>query len=355
MSKTFILHQDIDSWYINKNLLYMLWFDPSLWTIIFDDNEVFLIFDPRYIQRAKDLKNSHFENFFWKKMKVQNILLNDNSKDKIEDIIKGKEVVIESNVPTYFYKFMKKTEIKNLEFIDSIFEEKRLIKDQNEIQTIKKSILIVNKVYKEIEKMAKSWKIIWKKEIELRKIIQKLILDYWWDDESFPSIVAFWKNSAIPHHEAWNTIISNWPLLIDMWVKYNYYLSDFSRNLWIWEKNKDYDEFQKILEIVKSAYQLWEKFIKDKNSVYAFINDENSKIKWSDIDKVIRDYISAEWYWEYFTHSSWHWVWLQAHEKPFLSKSRWNDIIKKWMVIAMEPWIYLPEKFWVRRENTVIL
>lgn len=356
MSKTYIIHQDIDNWYVNKNLFYILGFDPSLGTVIFDDEEIALIFDSRYFWRIEKLNKSYFDSFFWKKMKIKKILLDhEDAADKVDDFVKWKDLVIESNVPTYFYKYIKKTDINDLEFEDNIFEERRIIKTEKEKNNIMKANQIVQKIYAEIEKMAKKWEIKWKKEIELRKIIQKMIIDFWWSDESFSSIIAFWKNSAIPHHEAWNTIIWDWPLLIDMWVKYNWYLSDFSRSLWIWEKNKDFDEYQKILEIAKSAFEEWKKFLEDKSSVSAFLNDENSIIKWSDVDKVVRDYIESQWYWKNFTHSSWHWIWLQEHEKPFISKNKWNDILKRWMVFTIEPWIYIPWKFWVRWENIIFL
>jgi Xaa-Pro aminopeptidase len=43
-------------------------------------------------------------------------------------------------------------------------------------------------------------------------------MEFWGEGESFTTIVAFWKNSAIPHHKTWNTKIEDWVLLIDMWA-----------------------------------------------------------------------------------------------------------------------------------------
>jgi Xaa-Pro aminopeptidase len=184
--------------------------------------------------------------------------------------------------------------------------------------------------------------LIWKTEKEVRKMIICMIIKNWWDWESFPSIVAFWKNSAIPHHEAWNSIVWNWPLLVDMWTIYQWYLSDFTRTFWIWEKNEHFDEFNKVLKIVKNAHILW------KNSIEEWIN-------WKEIDKIVRDFIKSFWYGKYFTHSTWHWIWLQNHEEPRISERRWDLKLKKWMVFTIEPWIYLPGKFWIRRENIVII
>lgn len=340
MAKTYFLHQDLDNWYTNKNLYYLLWFNPTLWTVIFDDEKVNLVFDARYFWKIQKIPKSRFKKVFWNKMEIKNILLNIDLEIKIDKLIKWKELIIEKNLPTCMYKKLKELKPEKIEMISNIFAKERIIKKDCEINKIKKAITIINKVYREI--YSKKETLIWKTEREVRKMIIELIITNWWDEESFPTIVAFWKNSAIPHHEAWNTKISNWPLLIDMWAVYQWYLSDFTRTFWVWEKNDDYIEFQKILKIVINAHNLW------KNSVKEWLN-------WKEIDKLVRDYIWSFWYAKYFTHSTWHWIWLQNHEEPWISERKWDKKLEKWMVFTIEPGIYLPNKFWVRWENIIII
>lgn len=345
MSKTYILHQDIDNWYINRNIFYILWFDSSLGTIIFDDKKVILLFDNRYYQLIKNLKykiKNRFEFLFWKTYEIEIILLDQTFENRLKNIIKWKSVIIEENIPVLFYKNIKKLTQKNIEFTDNIFKQERLIKSKNEIKNIKNAIKIIEKVYKEIYLIKE--KLIWKKEYEVRQIIQKLIIELWWEWESFPTIVAFGKNSAIPHHQTWNTKIWNWPLLIDMWVIYKWYCSDFTRTFWIWEKTKNYNEFIKIKNIVKKAHDLWKKF-----------TEKNINITWKELDKVVRNFINEKWYGDYFTHSTWHWVWIQIHEQPWISNKKWDQTLEKWMVFTIEPGIYLPMNFWVRWENIIII
>ena len=60
--------------------------------------------------------------------------------------------------------------------------------------------------------------------------IKELAHQYGADDISFEPIVAFGKNSAIPHHESGNTILKKFDnILIDMGVKYQGYCSDMTR------------------------------------------------------------------------------------------------------------------------------
>lgn len=339
-----ILITDNDNWIINNEFQYLLWFQPTLWWILIKKTSVYIYLDNRYFDFTKNLnkkeilKKINKSNIYFKKIEsklIDDILIESSNSNslKLEESLTLKYFTqINEKSSLWIYLNPKKTEI-----IKNYFEEKRTIKHKDEIIKIKKAIDIIENVFLKIEELNKSWELIWKTEKELRKFIIQNIINLWWNSESFDSIVAFWVNSAIPHHQTWDTIISNWPLLIDMWAKYEWYCSDFTRTIWVWEKNNDYDLFEKIKNIVVTAH-----------------NKAKQKIKtWmqaSEIDKISRDYIRDNWYWEYFTHSTWHWVWLNIHEAPFINKIS-NEILQKWMVFTIEPWIYLNWKFWVRHEN----
>lgn len=340
MAKTYFLHQDLDKWYANKNMYYLLWFDPSLWTVIFNEDRVNLIFDARYFPKIQKISKSRFRKFFWSKIEIKNILLDIDLEIKIDKYIRWEEIVIEKNIPTCMYKKLKELKPESIDIIENIFDKKRLLKSNDEKIKIKKAISIIKKVFKEI--FAKKNELVWKTEIEIRKMVIKSIIDNGWDGESFPTIVAFGKNSAIPHHEAWNTKIWNWPLLIDMWASYHWYLSDFTRTFWVWEETENYTEYKKIESIVIKAHNLW-------------VKNLQLWMTWKEVDKIVRDYIDSFWYGKYFTHSTWHWIWLQNHEEPWISERKWDKKLEKWMVFTIEPGIYLPNKFWFRWENIVMV
>lgn len=338
-----ILYTDSDLSWTNKNFFYLLWFQPSLGIIAFSKSKISIFLDWRYLEKQKEIDIILLkEKLNNQELKVEFIELKKDYKKDLELLIKNhKKIFLEKKIPYFFYKTIKNiTKKSEIKFSDNFFEKQRIIKSKDEIKKIKKAISIIEKVYKEIEKLNKSWKIIWKTELEIRAFIIQKIFEFWGRWESFESIVAFWDNSAIPHHTTWNTKIWNWVLLIDMWALYKWYASDFSRTFWVWKKTKLYEEFQKVHSIVAKAQKEAKKIIKEW-------------ISSSLIDKKARDIITLAWYWENFIHSTGHGIWLDVHELPWINIS-YNKKIKSWMVFTIEPGIYITWKFGVRIEDIVI-
>ena len=351
-----ILITDTDNSIVNKGFYYLLGFQPSLWWILIKKNSVTLFFDDRYFEWIKKLNKKkilektgknhiEFKNVKWNL--IDDILYECSTSNtlKLEERLTLKYFnEINSKSDLGFFLNPKKTEV-----IENYFLKKRIKKSRTEKIKLKKAIKIIEEVFLRIEKLNNTWDLKWKTEKFVWDFIIKNIIELWWEAESFNSIVAFWKNSAIPHHQTWNTKIWNWPLLIDMWAIYEWYRSDFTNTsckitticIWIWDKTWDYEKFEQIYNIAKKAHNETKKIAKPWISAM-------------EIDKKARDIITDAWYWEYFTHSTWHWIWLNNHEAPYISKNS-NEIITKDMVFTIEPWIYLPWKFWVRYENIIFV
>jgi len=341
-------------WYTNKTFEYLLGFQPSLGYIIISEVKMYIILDSRYFDKLKNIDTWDLFDKIGKEIKLFFILLDKSIEEIIKEKLSTRKLKLENSASLSFYKKLSNFWFE-VSLISPIFEQNRIIKDISEIKSIKKAIQIIAKVWKYIEKLNKDDNLQWKTEMQIRQIIIEKIFEYWWTGESFPSIVAFWKNSAIPHHETGKTKIKSGPLLIDMWAIYNWYCSDFTRTLWVWENPSPlaplpkgegknmiiYEKFIKIQKIIKKAH--------DKA-----LKASKIWIKCSFLDKIARDYIIEAWYWKYFTHSLWHWVWLNIHESPIIS-TKSNDIVKSGMVFTIEPGIYLPWEFWIRYENIVII
>lgn len=327
--------------YTNINFFYILWFQPSLGYMIIDNTKIIIFLDARYIWNVNKINIEKIKNSFW----IPEIIFEElKSKELIKWLKKylkpTDKITIDESSSIDFFSKLKKN-FKNVKTLKTNFEEKRIIKNEDEIKNIKKAINIIDKVFESILELEKTWEIIWKTEKDLRIFIILEIIKNSWEKESFDSIVAFWKNSSIPHHITSDDIIWNWPLLIDIWAKFNGYSSDFTRTIWVWEKDENYTEFKKVYEVVKWAYN------------EALKNTKSWMIA-KELDKVARDFITKNWYWEYFTHSLWHWVWLEIHEHPYINKKS-EEILKENMFFTNEPWIYLPNNFWIRLENIVHL
>lgn len=349
MSTANIFITDSDYSCDDKNFKYIIWFQPSVWAMVLNKDKLDIILDSRYswnfwiIERRSEC----IRNIIWNNdLKINCIKKSWSTVDEIiKSTYESKKLIVEWKIAYEYVKELKDKSWKQIELLKwGYFNKQRLKKDEQEKYKIEKAITIIDYIYIEIEKIVNSGEIIWKSEIEVKKIIKNKIIELSWEWESFSPIVAFWKNSAIPHHNPSNKMIEKWPLLIDMWALYSWYCSDFTRTIWVWEKSwEEYEEFKKVYDIVKNAH---EKAFKETKKWMTGI----------EVDKIARDFIEENGYWEYFTHSLWHWVWIEIHEAPWITnKKAWENKIDNHQVFTIEPWIYIPWKFWIRLEDIVYM
>ena len=344
MWKNNVLITDFDYSCTDKSFEYLIWFQPSIWWIVFNKLEIYIILDWRYFEKTKNIDEDRIRKIL-KNKDLKIIFI--NSRDIIESVIEvlsknDLEIVFEWKIAwEYIEKIEKKLNKKSEILKWWYFTENRILKTEEEKEKIKKAIEIIDKVFSHIEELNEKWEIEGMTELEVRWIIISKIFEFWWEWESFDSIVAFWENSSIPHYKTWNVKIWNGVLLIDMWALYKWYCSDFTRTLWIWGENSQYKKFKEVYDIVKNAHN------------NAFLNAKDW-ITWKEIDSLTRDYIEKKWYWKNFIHWTGHWVWLNIHEYPRIKKES-EDRIENNMVFTIEPWIYLENNFWIRLEDIVIM
>lgn len=104
--------------------------------------------------------------------------------------------------------------------------QKRVIKNPDEIEKLRESQRINRAVYETIQPYIH----IGVTEAAIARKIQILQLELGASGPSFPPIVAFWENSAVPHHSPTNRVLQEGDIiLIDMGVIYQGYCSDMTR------------------------------------------------------------------------------------------------------------------------------
>ncbi|MBU0981314.1 aminopeptidase P family protein [Patescibacteria group bacterium] len=208
-------------------------------------------------------------------------------------------------------------------------DEKRKIKDSKEIKLLHISQKLNLKAMERTRILLKPGVT----ELEIAWLIKKLAHDLGADDVSFEPIVAFGSHSAIPHHQNTSRRLKKTDIaLIDMGIKYKGYLSDLTRTHFIGKPSSEQNAvFEKVLSAQKAA-----------------IKAIKPGIKASSVDKIARKTMGEDE--KYFTHGLGHGVGLEIHEAPSLS-SKSLDMLKKGMVVTVEPGIYLPGKFGVRIED----
>ncbi len=209
----------------------------------------------------------------------------------------------------------------------------RMIKDDNEIELIKEQYKTAGRAFLRALKVMKydtsekSWAAAL--EYHMKMLGAK--------GESFETIVASGKRGAMPHGTATSkTIIKDEPVIIDFGSR-DVYNSDYTRMVYAGND----PEVLKVINIVKEA-------------VEKSINGIKEGVLCSSIDEIARNHISAAGYGEYFNHSLGHGVGIDVHELPVL-RSKSDTVLKDGMVFTIEPGIYLPDKFGVRLEETVVV
>ena len=160
-------------------------------------------------------------------------------------------------------------------------------------------------------------------------------------DCAFPTIAAIGPRSAIPHAvpSSKNVIRSGGLLLVDWGAKKNMYLSDLTRVL-ITTKNPT-SFVRKIYNTVLDA----------QRTAFDMIRPG---ITGSEVDAAARAVIDRAGYGAMFNHGLGHGIGLFVHERGGLSRSS-DKVLKKGMVVTVEPGIYLPGRFGVRIEDDVLL
>lgn len=284
--------------------------------LLITKNGNFIITDARYKGMADKIKN-----FKFLEISSQNSLKNVLSK-----IFNPKEKTIgfEPN-DLRVQEFMKFKKIFK-KFIPVDLSALRIKKDESEIKKIKSACKIGDEAFSFILKKIKPG--ISEKELafELELFIKRKDAEL-----SFPTIIAYGKNSAVPHHTSGNQRLKTKDIiLLDFGVKKDNYCSDMTRVVFLGKATPEQKKvYQTVLEANKRSIEFLNSY---------FINHKSISAK--AVDKVARNYIIKAGF-PTIPHSLGHGVGLQIHESPRLSLNS-KDVLEEGMVFSIEPGIYLP-------------
>lgn len=281
----------------------------------------YIITDGRYSEAVKR-EVPHFQ------------LFERGNQKSIKDLFKKHEVkkigIEENNFTVSEYKFFKK-HFKNIKH----FEIPRSIKTKEEISKIEKACHLGDLAFEYIIERLKPG--VSEKEIafELEFFVKKNGADL-----SFPSIVAFGKNSSVPHHHTSDKRLTIYDklILLDFGVKFDNYCSDMTRTVFLGKPN---DKQKRIYNIVLEAQQ----------KVVAAI--AAGELKTARLFELANEYIKSKGF-PSIPHSLGHGIGLEVHEHPSLSPKS-KDILKKGMVFSIEPGVYIPDFGGVRIEDLFVL
>ncbi|SNS83432.1 Xaa-Pro aminopeptidase [Granulicella rosea] len=159
------------------------------------------------------------------------------------------------------------------------------------------------------------------------------------DGMSFETIVASGERSALPHGRATKAKLPRKGFCtLDFGVLLDGYCSDMTRTVHLGRIGA---EERTVYEAVLDA-QL------------AGVAAVRAGASTGDVDEAARSVLRAAKLDQYFTHSTGHGVGLEIHEGPRLATKQ-TQPLKAGMIVTIEPGVYIPGKFGVRIEDTVLV
>ncbi|MEM1584071.1 MAG: Xaa-Pro peptidase family protein [Nitrososphaerota archaeon] len=226
--------------------------------------------------------------------------------------------------------------VESLEASPDIIWRLRSIKDQEEIARITKAAGITSRCMELASEIISDGV----RESEIKAEILEEMINSGADKPAFDIIVASGEKSSFPHGGLGDRTIRDGDIVVvDIGSSYQGYCADMTRTFYVGSNPPS--------EIL-SIYNL---VLDTKNMV-----EENTKswILASSLDEVARTMITSKGYGDYFVHGLGHGIGIDIHEPPRINPVS-QEILQENNVITIEPGIYVPKRFGIRIEDTIIV
>lgn len=314
-----------------ENRKYFTGFDSSDGFLLVSADRAVFITDGRYIEAAE------------KQISNCKVALLGKTYPQIAEILgemNCKHLLVESSrmmVATYnsLKGVLKSTSIATDSTLDSIINDLRSIKAENEVESIIKAQRIAENAFEHILKFIKVG--VTEKKIALE--LDFFMLRNGGEGLSFETIAVSGKNSSMPHGVPSDKKIENGDFItMDFGTIINGYHSDMTRTVAVGTAT---DEMKNVYNTVLKAQQ------NCLDNIKAGVSCKNG-------DMFARSVINDSGYGKYFTHSTGHGVGVEIHEYPNLSPAS-DSILQVGNIVTVEPGIYIPEKFGVRIEDMALI
>lgn len=307
---------------------YLTGFPSSFGFVYTDFQESIFFTDPRYAEGARNALKNEFISVEIAK-----------SESSVLEYIKSKKIK-RLAVPMEMLTVPEAQLLKKFRFklADSMpaFTETMAVKTEEELALIRRACEIAEAAYADFLGYLKEGMT----ESEAAGYLEFAMRKKGAEDRSFETIVAFGKNTSVPHHSPDETKLrKGMPVLADFGCKSGGYCSDMTRTV-LFGKSED-GEFEDVYGEVLAAH---------RNALEGI----REGMRGREADALARDLLKKKGLDKFFTHSLGHGIGINIHEFPRLSASS-DDILKNGMAFSVEPGVYFEGKFGIRIEDSVYL
>jgi len=275
-------------------------------------------------------KKSSFEVKIFRKNNEKDIILKDFLSEK-------KKIGISFSTFTLKEFNNLKSKFSNVEFVDvdPMLNEFRQVKDDFEISLIKEAAKIASDAADDIVNYFREGMT----ENELAAELTYILMKNGAQENAFTPIVAFGENSAEPHYFSGSRKLKKGDfVLMDFGARYRKYNSDITRT-YIFGKGNERQK--RMYAVVKEAQEIG-------------INAIRAGKTGKEVDTEVRNFIDSTEFKGLFIHSTGHGVGLAVHDHPALAQTS-ELVLKKGMVVTVEPGVYVKGFGGVRIEDDVLV
>ncbi|HEY7148688.1 MAG TPA: Xaa-Pro peptidase family protein [Gaiellaceae bacterium] len=305
------------------NVRYLSGLDSSNVALLIEPERARLFTDFRYAETARAIEGFEFV---------------DAKRDLFQTLSETLNGTIGVEAASLTYERYSRLHAGGLELVPryGLVEELRAVKDEDELDTIRRAAAIANIAF---ERFADEGDVVGRTERELAWRFEAFLHDASADSLSFPVSMASGPNAAKPHtHPGDRQVERDEVLLIDAGCVVDGYCSDCTRTFATGELP---DELRRAYDVCLDA-QL---------AALAAVTPGASGVG---VDAAARDRIESAGFGEAFGHGLGHGVGLVVHEDPRLARES-RSTLEAGNVVTVEPGIYLSGLGGIRIEDLVVV
>ncbi|MBR9700014.1 aminopeptidase P family protein [Candidatus Woesearchaeota archaeon] len=316
-----------DSDYYDKNQYYLSGYRGMGCLVVPRNKPSFLLVPEMEYERAK--QDSKVRVMKWKKGK--------RLFDFLKEVLRKRRIRVKTlgisrvDMNLAVYRSLKKYIKGRVKDIALDCVRIRRIKSKEEIKILGKACSLTDKILQKCISRIRTFKT--EKEVEQFLHVETIKQGC---ELAFKPIVASGKGASMPHYEAKNISLRKGFLVIDFGIKYKGYHADMTRTIYLGKPSQQEKKvYSLLLETQKKVImdiKLGKRCTKSFEETVSLLGT----------------------YGKYFTHGLGHGIGLQIHEWPNLLPAS-KDSFENNMVFTVEPGIYVPGKFGMRIEDSIVM
>jgi Xaa-Pro aminopeptidase len=304
------------------NIRYLTGFVSSNVALVIEPARVGLFTDFRYAGAARQVPDVEFVET---PRQVMNYLTENLS---------GKFAFESANLT---YQEFERLRDAGLELVPRVglVESLRAVKDEDELEKIRRAAAITNEAYARISEE----RFVGRKERDLAWRMFELFHELGAEEEAFDTIVAAGANGARPHADSGDRVIEKGTtIVIDAGAVLDGYCSDCTRTFATGELP---EELQHAYDVCLEAQ------LKGLEAARAGTEAKAA-------DSAARDVITEAGFGDNFGHGLGHGVGIDVHEAPHVAQTSTDSLVEN-NVLTIEPGIYLEGTGGIRIEDLVVI